>query len=220
MGAMKQSLGTYSNILSELQILVVVLLGIVACLAISAKVQADVFQATDAMGVIHLSNVPTDDNYALLIRDVHSCTQGVSHAEKPARSSKSNHYRVIVTRAAQEQNLDQALLQAIIATESGFDPHAISSDGAVGLMQLMPNTAKRYGVKDRKDPEQNIRGGAAYLHDLMQQFHNNLPLVLAAYNAGEEAVVRHGNRIPPFPETRRYVPRVLSLYQRYRTASP
>jgi len=217
---MKKPHRTYNIIPNKLQILVVTLLGIVPCLAISGKVQADVFQATDAMGVIHLSNVPTDDNYALLIRDAHSCTQGITHADKPARSSKSDHFRVIVTQAAQEQNLDQALLQAIIATESGYDPHAISSDGAVGLMQLMPKTAKRYGVKDRKDPEQNIRGGAAYLHDLMQQFHNNLPLVLAAYNAGEDAVVRHGNRIPPYAETRRYVPRVLSLYHRYRTASP
>jgi len=84
-------------------------------------------------------------------------------------------------------------------------------------MQLMPQTAKRYGVADAFDPLQNLDGGARYLRDLLRLFNNNTSLALAAYNAGEHAVMKHGNRIPPYRETLNYVPRVLDLYQRYRT---
>lgn len=124
-----------------------------------------------------------------------------------------------MTKAAHEQNVDRALLQAVVAAESGYDPHAVSSAGAVGLMQLMPETARRYGVNDRYDPADNIEAGARYLHDLMRRFNDNLSLVLAAYNAGENAVAQYGNQIPPYRETRLYVPRVMSLYRRYHSSS-
>ena len=91
--------------------------------------------------------------------------------------------------------------------------------GAARLMQLMPDTAKRYGVKNRLDPAQSIHGGARYLRDLIRLFKNDLQLAVAAYNAGENAVVRHGNRIPPYSETMTYVPRVMSYYKKYRTTS-
>jgi soluble lytic murein transglycosylase-like protein len=91
----------------------------------------------------------------------------------------------------------------------------VSHKGAVGLMQLMPQTARRYGVRNMYDPAQNIQGGARYLRDLMGKFNNDLPLVLAAYNAGEDAIAQHGNRIPPYRETRSYVPRVLNFYRQY-----
>src|SRR5690606_6814993 len=110
--------------------------------------------------------------------------------------------------------IEMALLDAIIQQESGYDPTAISSAGAVGLMQLMPATARRFGVRDRRDPLQNLRAGAAYIAWLMHSFNNDLDLVLAAYNAGEGAVRRHGNRIPPYPETQDYVARVRQGYGR------
>jgi len=91
---------------------------------------------------------------------------------------------------------------------------AVSKRGASGLMQLMPETAKRYGVADIFDPKQNIRAGAQYLRDLLKMFNNDLRLVLAAYNAGEKAVVRHGSKIPPYPETAAYVPKVLAFYKK------
>ncbi len=121
----------------------------------------------------------------------------------------------MVEQAAREHQIDQALLRAVIAVESGYDPNAVSRKGAVGLMQLMPQTARRYGVRNMYDPAQNIQGGARYLRDLMGKFNNDLPLVLAAYNAGEDAIAQHGNRIPPYRETRSYVPRVLGFYRQY-----
>jgi len=114
--------------------------------------------------------------------------------------------------------VDPTLIHAVISVESGYNPSARSSAGAVGLMQLMPGIARRYGVKDRLDPAQNIQGGARYLRDLKVMFGNDLQLVLAAYNAGEDAVMRYGRRIPPFHETAAYVPKVLDYYRKFRAA--
>jgi soluble lytic murein transglycosylase-like protein len=125
-------------------------------------------------------------------------------------------YAAPVFAAAKATRVDAALIHAVIFVESQYNPAARSPAGAIGLMQLMPDTAKRYGVKDLLDPEQNIRAGAAYLRDLMALFGNDLRLVLAAYNAGEEAVAKYGNRIPPYRETAAYVPRVLSQYRKLR----
>ncbi len=123
-------------------------------------------------------------------------------------------YATLIHSAALNAALDPALVHAVIFVESGYDPAARSPKGAIGLMQLMPDTALRYGVKDpAQSPKDNLRAGTLYLKDLMQQFGNRLELVLAAYNAGENAVLRHGERIPPFPETRRYVPAVLAKYR-------
>jgi soluble lytic murein transglycosylase-like protein len=105
------------------------------------------------------------------------------------------------------------LLRAVIVVESGFNSRAVSKRGAVGLMQLMPATASRFGVSNRYDPLQNISGGAAYLKFLMDRFGHDMRLALAAYNAGEEAVDRNGGQIPPFSETMAYVPRVLKIYR-------
>jgi soluble lytic murein transglycosylase-like protein len=103
--------------------------------------------------------------------------------------------------------------RAVIVVESGFNPRALSKKGAVGRMQLNPKTAKRYGVKDIYDPEQNIRAGAHYLRDLLARFDGNLELALAAYNAGEDAVERYHRYVPPYPETMSYVPNVMRIYQ-------
>lgn len=121
-----------------------------------------------------------------------------------------------VRAAAEAAGLDAALLHAVITVESGHNATAVSPKGARGLMQLMPATARRYGVRDLFEPTQNLRGGSAYLRDLLIMFDGNFDLALAAYNAGEGAVLRHGRQIPPYAETQHYVPRVLGIYQRLR----
>lgn len=120
-------------------------------------------------------------------------------------------YADLIAKAADRHQVDANLLHAVIRAESAYDANAISPAGAMGLMQLMPGTAKRYGVTDRGDPDQNIDGGTRYLKHLLQLFDSNLDLAVAAYNAGENAVIRHNNTIPPYPETRHYVKEVLSL---------
>jgi soluble lytic murein transglycosylase-like protein len=112
--------------------------------------------------------------------------------------------------------VDPALLHAVVTVESGYNARALSPKGAVGLMQLMPDTARRYAVGDIWDPVDNVRGGARYLRDLLGMFNDNLSLAIAAYNAGEKAVIRYGHRIPPYSETQNYVPKVLGFYTRYR----
>ena len=130
-------------------------------------------------------------------------------------------YAAMIQTAALAAALDPALVHAVIFVESGYNPAARSIKGAIGLMQVMPDTAIRYGVSDPgKSPEANLKAGTLYLKDLMQQFDNRLDLVLAAYNAGENAVVRHGQRIPPFAETLSYVPAVLAKYQEWREPLP
>jgi soluble lytic murein transglycosylase-like protein len=125
----------------------------------------------------------------------------------------------VVEDAARAHGLDSALLHAVIAVESGYDAKAVSKKGATGLMQLMPATAKRYGVADAFDPAQNVSGGAKYLRDLLDLFDSDTRLALAAFNAGENAVLKYGRRIPPYRETLRYVPKVLDHYRRYRVAA-
>ncbi|WP_019023027.1 lytic transglycosylase domain-containing protein [Thioalkalivibrio sp. ALE23] len=123
-------------------------------------------------------------------------------------------YRNLIREAAQAHNIPQSLLRAVIHSESSFQPYVESHAGAVGLMQLMPATARRFGVTDRRDPAQNVQGGAAYLRELLDRYGGNLDLALAGYNAGEGAVDRYGG-IPPFDETQTFVQRVKSRHARY-----
>ena len=161
------------------------------------------------VSVIFSDTPPADARYVLYTN------------ESPAEAAIApTQYVAHILSAAKATNVDAALIQAVISVESGYNPSARSSAGAVGLMQLMPGTARRYGVKDRLDPAQNIHGGARYLRDLAVMFDNNLQLVLAAYNAGEEAVMKYGRRIPPYRETVAYVPKVLGYYLKFRAATP
>lgn len=125
-------------------------------------------------------------------------------------------YHVQVNAAARAHELDPALVHAVIAAESNYDPKAISHRGAIGLMQVMPGTGRRYGQPDKAlfAPEKNIGVGVRYLAELLALFEGDLELALAGYNAGENAVLRHGRKVPPFAETRAYVPRVLRHYER------
>lgn len=120
----------------------------------------------------------------------------------------------LVEEAARAQGVRVDLVHAIIEVESAYRSDAVSRAGAVGLMQLMPETARRYGVEESTDPRQNLAGGTAYLRDLHELYGGRLRLVLAAYNAGEEAVARYGGRVPAYPETRAYVRRVMELLRR------
>ena len=120
----------------------------------------------------------------------------------------------IVREVAREVQLSPHLIDAVIAVESGYNARAVSPKGALGLMQLMPATAQRFGVANALDPRENVRGGARYLKWLLGFFGNDLRLALAAYNAGESAVVEAGYRIPPYFETQRYVPRVMDKMRR------
>nr|WP_255682290.1 lytic transglycosylase domain-containing protein [Luteimonas sp. BDR2-5] len=128
-----------------------------------------------------------------------------------------NHdaYRDEVARAAREFGVEEAIVRAIMHAESAFNPNALSRAGAQGLMQLMPGTARRFGVVNAFDPEQNIRGGVEYLAWLLKRFNGDLTLAAAGYNAGEGAVDRHKG-VPPYRETQHYVQRVGTLAERYR----
>jgi soluble lytic murein transglycosylase-like protein len=118
-----------------------------------------------------------------------------------------------IQAAAQSSQVEAALLRAVIAVESNFNPRAVSPKGALGLMQLMPATARAHGVTDALNAQQNIQAGAQHLRMLLDRFSNNKVLALAAYNAGLGAVLAHGGQVPPFAETRGYVPAVLQRYQ-------
>ncbi len=140
---------------------------------------------------------------------------GKSAARRAALERNRSQYAGVIEAAASRHGLDPALLHAVIRAESSYNPGAVSNKGAVGLMQLMPATAARYGVQDPYNPEENIHGGARYLSDLIEMFRSDIPLAVAAYNAGENNVIKYGHKIPPFQETQDYVTRVLGYYNRY-----
>jgi soluble lytic murein transglycosylase-like protein len=185
---------------------------------LSAPVQADVYAYADVNGVEHYTNAPdTGVAGGGLYRRISSllAESGQNRAHAPAVSGNVATFARQIERAAGEAGIDAALVHAVITAESGYNPAAVSRAGAQGLMQLMPATARRYAVRDAFDPGQNIRGGTLYLRDLLDMFDNDIELAVAAYNAGENAVIRHGRRIPPYRETQAYVPKVMNLYNKF-----
>jgi len=166
----------------------------------------------DADGAVHFTGQPSSRGYELLDRTPKGLTRSGDHCDLrlPARAAQ---YDAIIEAAAKSAGVEPNLLRAVIVVESGFNSRAVSKSGAVGLMQLMPATATRFGVFNRYDPLQNVRGGALYLGFLIKRFRQNVHLALAAFNAGEDAVDRSSGQIPPFIETLEYVPKVLKIYQ-------
>ena len=192
-------------------------LGGALLLLASLPAVADIYAYADPAGVVHYSNVPAETAYELVLESPPEPTAGGGEASLRVPLALINRraaaYEPIILAAAAANELEPELLRAVISVESAFNPRAVSRSGARGLMQLMPQTARRYGVRDSFDPSQNIHGGARYLRFLVDRFENNLELVVAAYNAGENAVERYGRSIPPYRETRQYVPRVMTLYR-------
>lgn len=184
--------------------------------------QADIYRSLDPSTPARYTNIPpTEGHWELYLKERPEPVRqepAVDHRRFTTVDGRSR-YASQIQAAAAANNVDAALIRAVISVESGYNPSAVSKAGAVGLMQLMPETARRYNVTDRHDPDQNIHGGAQYLRDLLRMFNNNLQLTLAAYNAGEQAVMKYGNRIPPFRETLAYVPKVMKFYKRYSSGS-
>ena len=205
-------------------------LGCLLCF-LQQTARADLWAHVDERGVTHFAAEQVDARYQLFFRgnDFDSTRDTPVNAlpmpyALPAAGARllaffdiAPDYKRVkhhLRAASSQHGVDYELLQAVIATESGFDAAAVSPKGAVGLMQLMPDTAKRYGVTNLTDPDQNIEGGTRYLKDLIEMFTPNLELAVAAYNAGENAVIKYNYSIPPYPETQNYVKQVLSLYDK------
>lgn len=179
--------------------------------ATTAGAAAKIYTYVDAAGVRHFTDIPDNNRYRLLVLSPKEVTTSGDHYDQRLLA-KAGQYDSIIERAASSNDVEANLLRAVIVVESGFNARAVSKTGAIGLMQLMPATASRFGVTNPYDPLENVHGGARYLKFLMNRFGMNMRLALAAYNAGEEAVDRNGGQIPPFSETRAYVPRVLKVY--------
>src|SRR5258706_1896009 len=170
------------------------------------------YRFTDQGGIVSLSNLPhLDKRYELAYPGKPEAM--IVPAPRNPRREDIARFTPLIEDAARSNGLDPLLLHAVIRAESGYNPNALSVNGASGLMQLLPVTGKRYGVKDLFDPRDNIAGGAKYLRDLLELFENNLELALAGYNAGEGSVIRAGHRIPNYRETLAYVPKVLDFYR-------
>lgn len=158
---------------------------------------------------------PNDRNYALVAKRDTLANAGHIMADRPINLGGHATFRAYINSASTQYQVDPALIEAVIKVESDFNPNAVSRAGATGLMQLMQPTAEHYKVFNRFNPRQNIHGGAAHLRDLIDRYDGDLPLVLAAYNAGATAVARHKG-VPPFPETRRYITKVLKAHDEFR----
>jgi len=180
--------------------------------ASAAAVTPKIYTYLDAHGQRHYTDVPDNNRYRLLVLSPTDRTASGDRYDFQLLA-KATQYDSIIEHAAVSSAVEPNLLRAVIVVESGFNSRAVSKRGAVGLMQLMPATATRYGVSNPYDARQNVHAGARYLKFLIDRFGHDVRLALAAYNAGEDAVARNGGQIPPFSETMAYVPRVLKIYK-------
>jgi soluble lytic murein transglycosylase-like protein len=171
---------------------------------------ADIYRYITPDGNLLLTNIPRYKGYTQLVKTQKGWVPTKNDFYKP---SNKNEFSSYIREAADTHQLPYELLHAVIHVESAYNPKAVSSAGAQGLMQLMPATAARFGVQDPFNPVDNIRGGSQYLRHLLKLFNNNYALALAAYNSGENTVIRYGNKIPPYRETQNYVRKVLKLYR-------
>ena len=178
----------------------------------AAGTHPKIYTYVDADGVRHFTDVPDNNRYRLLVLSPNERTQSGDQYDA-ALLARATRYDSIIEKAAMSAAVEPNLLRAVIVVESGFNSQAVSKRGAIGLMQLMPATASRFGVSNPFDPRENVHAGARYLKFLIDRFGQDIRLALAAYNAGEEAVDRNGGQIPPFTETMAYVPRVLKIYR-------
>lgn len=186
---------------------------LVSCLALCAtSASADIYRTVGEDGVISFSNTPSKGAKRVVKEGASKKSAVMPRDRSPDRVHRYDAY---IREAATLYQIPEALVRAVIKVESDFDPRAVSPANAHGLMQLIPQTAERMMVQDIYDPRQNVFGGTRYLRVLANLFNGDLQLTIAAYNAGENAVIRHGG-IPPYAETQRYVVKVLEYYRQYR----
>jgi len=200
------------NVLSQVFPLKGILFLVIALLLCPGCGYSDIYKYVDKSGIIHLTNSPIQTNvkYDLVMRE--------KRILFTVASRDITKYDSLIQKASEKYNIDSALIKAVIKAESNFNHRAVSPVGAKGLMQLMPATAADLQVQDAFHPENNIDGGVRYLRYLLKLFKDNLTLALAAYNAGEGAVARYNNTIPPYRETQNYVQRVLHYLNQYRNS--
>jgi soluble lytic murein transglycosylase-like protein len=167
---------------------------------------ADIFLYIDSEGVLHFTNTPTSDKYKVYMQEP---------VRRPKVLFTAGSYDDVISEAARRNGLSSSLLKALIHVESYFNPRAVSKKGAMGLMQIMPENLSLLNIEDPFDPWENVMGGAAYLRAMLERFSGQLPLALAAYNAGPSAVEKY-NDIPPYPETRNYVRKVMRYFNFYK----
>jgi len=184
----------------------------------SKVVQADVYVDLSQTDEISIANTADEKNYTFKIDEpglTDISLDMVASNKNVTENNKNLPFNNEVVSAANITGIEPALIHAVIAVESKHNPRARSIKGAYGLMQLMPDTSRRFNVLDRNNPKQNILAGAKYLRELLKLFNGDIKLSLAAYNAGPAAVQRFGGKIPPFKETVNYVPKVLKFYKHY-----
>jgi soluble lytic murein transglycosylase-like protein len=189
--------------------------------SVAVPAAADIYSFRDEKGVVHFTNISGLDNRYKLIRKengspVAAASTYAARAFMPSQEDLRKYAGIIQT-ASKAYGVEPSLVHAVISAESQYNQYAVSRTGAMGLMQLMPDTARRYGVQNMMDPTENIHGGVRYLADLLTMFKGRIDLAVAAYNAGENAVIRYGLTIPPYAETRTYVPRVLAFYHTFQS---
>ncbi|MGZ5765263.1 MAG: lytic transglycosylase domain-containing protein [Usitatibacter sp.] len=198
---------------------------VMAAVAVAASVAApafaDIYSFKDEKGVVHFTNISgLDSRYKLVRKEdgspINPATNYNAKVFMPSQEDIQKYANIIQT-ASKAYGVEPSLVHAVISAESAYNQYAVSRTGAMGLMQLMPDTARRYGVQNMMDPTENIHGGVRYLADLLTMFKGRVDLAIAAYNAGENAVIRYGHKIPPYAETRHYVPRVLGFYHSFQS---
>ena len=182
--------------------------------AASVVSAADIYKYEDSEGVIHFTDTPTDRRFKIFMRDIEKDRRLRTNFGLGRVSRNPAEFDQIINSCSTEFGVDKALVKAVIHAESGYNPNAVSSKGAAGLMQLMPGTAHDLKVADSFNPSDNIRGGVRYLRFLLDTFKGDVSLALAAYNAGLGKVAKHGG-IPPYQETRNYVSKVLDYQRNY-----
>jgi len=180
----------------------------------SEALAADIYKYEDSEGVVHFTDTPTDRRFKIFMRDIQKDRRLRTNFGFNRVSRNPAEFEQIINSCSTEFGVEKSLVKAVIHAESGYNPNAVSSKGAAGLMQLMPGTAQDLKVADSFNPSDNIRGGVRYLRFLLDTFKGDVSLALAAYNAGLGNVAKHGG-IPPYQETRNYVSKVLDYQRNY-----
>ena len=186
---------------------------LVYVLAIASYARADIYRYVDEDDIVHFTDAPTDKRFKIFMRDLKRDKE-LRTKLKYASSVNPAEFEQLIKSCSAKYGVNSSLIKAVIHAESGYNPNAVSSKGASGLMQLMPATAKSLKVADRFNPKDNVEGGVKYLRFLLDTFRGDVSLAVAAYNAGLGKVAKYGG-IPPYNETRTYVNRVLSYMKSY-----